>query len=93
MDNTKVVLTLHDSSFPLTQLTRLEVGGPFGGIARFSVVDACFKSKDVFHKVHDALETPLEGSRDVFMHEEPPSLGFDNIALRNPLDHSYVSPI
>jgi len=72
---------------------RLEVGRPFGGIARFSVVDACFKSEDVFDKVQDVLETLLEGSRGVFMHEEPLCLGFYNIALRSPLDHSGASPI
>ena len=34
----------------------------------------------------------MEGSRDVFMHEESPSLGFHDIALPNSLDHSHVSP-
>ena len=42
--------------------------------------------------MHDLDETPLEGSHDVFMHEKSSSLAFDNIALPNPLDHTYVSP-
>jgi len=29
----------------------------------------------------------------VFMHEESPSLGFDDSAIPNPLDHFHVSPI
>ena len=93
MDNVEVILSLRDSSFPLAQCTRLEVCGPFEGIARFSTVDACFKSEDIFGKMHDVLKTSLEGSCEVFMYEEPPSLDFDNIALRNPLDDSRVSPI
>jgi len=43
--------------------------------------------------VHDLVETPLEGSSDVRMHEESPSLSFDNNVLPNPRDHSRVSPI
>jgi len=55
--------------------------------------DACFKSKDILDEVHDLDKTPLEGSCDVFMHEESPSLGFDNIVLLNPLNHFHVSSI
>lgn len=69
------------------------MGEPFGGIARFSVVDACFESKDIFDEVYDLVENTLEGSSDVFMHENFPSLGFDDNVLHNPLNHSYVSPI
>jgi len=64
----------------------------FGVIAKSSVVDACFESEDIFDEVHDLVETPLELSHDVFMHEESPSLGCNNV-LPNPLDHSHVSPI
>ena len=70
----------------------LEVGDPFGVVARSSVADAYFDSEDTFDKVYDLVETPLEGSRDVLMHDESPSLGCNNV-LPNPLDHSYVSPI
>jgi len=59
MGNTKVVLTLHDSSFPLAKCTRLEVGEPFGIVARFSFNDACFKSGDTFDEVYDLDKTPF----------------------------------
>ena len=71
----------------------LEVGEPFGFDARFDVSDACFKSEDIFDKVHDLVETPLEESHDVFMHKESPSLSFDDNVIPNPLDHFYVSPM
>ena len=71
----------------------LEVGEPFGVVARPSVVDAYFESEDTFDKVHDLVETPLRRLRDVFIHDESPNLGFDNIVIPNPLDHSHVSPM
>jgi len=86
-------LTLPDSSFPLAQCTGLEVGEPFGFIAKFGVANVCFKSEDILDKVHDLEKTTLEGSRDVFMHEESPNLGFDDIILSNRLDHSHASPM
>ena len=39
----------------------LEVGEPFGFEVRFDVSDACFKSEDIFDKVHDLVNTPLGG--------------------------------
>ena len=60
--STNVVLALFDSSFPLTQCTRLEVSEPFGIVARSNVVDACFEVKDILDEVHDLTKTPLEGS-------------------------------
>jgi len=71
----------------------LKVDEPFGFDVTFDFFDACFKSKDILDEVHGLAETPLEVSRDVFMNEESPSLGFDNNILPNPLDHSHVSPI
>jgi len=71
----------------------LEAGELFEVVARFDVADACFKSKDILDEVHDLVKTPLKGSRDVFMFEESPNLGFDNIVLPNPLDNSHVSPM
>jgi len=41
--------------------------------ARFDVADACFKSKDISDAVHDLDKTPLEGSPDVFTHEDSQS--------------------
>jgi len=43
--------------------------------------------------VHDLVRTPLEGPRDVFMHEKFPGLGFDDSVIPNPLDHSHISPM
>jgi len=69
----------------------LEEGNSFRFDARFDFADVCFESEDIFDKVHDLVEIPLEGSRDVFMHTESPSHGFDYIVLPNPLDHSHIS--
>jgi len=85
-DNTDVVLTLPDSSFPLPQCMRLEMGEPFGVVASFSVVGACFESEDTLDKVHDLAKTPLEASCDVYVHKDFSSLCYD-IVLPNPLDH------
>ena len=43
--------------------------------------------------MRDLVETSLEGSCNVFMHEESPRLGFNNIVVSNPLGHSHVSPV
>ena len=48
MDNTDVVLTLYDSSFPLAQCMGLEVDEPFWFDAGSY---ACFKSEDIFDDV------------------------------------------
>ena len=69
------------------------MGEPFGFDDGFGVADACFKSQDTFDEVHNLDKFPLEGSHDVFMHEESPSLGFDDSVIPNPLDHSHVSPM
>ena len=68
------------------------MGQPYGFVARCSVLDACFESEDIFDKVYDLVEIPLEESRGVLVHEESLSLGFHDIVLPNPLDHSHVSP-
>jgi len=70
----------------------LEMGKPFEVVARFSVVDACLKLEDTFHKVHDLAKTPLEGSCNVSMHEESPTLGCESV-LTSLLDHSHASPL
>jgi len=69
----------------------LEVDEPFGFDAGFDVSNACFKTEDILDVVHDLDKTPLEGSRDVFMHKDLPSLGYNN-AHPNPLDYSHVCP-
>jgi len=77
-DNTDVILCLPDSSFPLALCMGLEPCDPFGFDSRIDFADTCFESEDIFDKVHDLLETPLEWSRDVIMHEESTCLGFDD---------------
>jgi len=66
------------------------VGEPFRFDAWIDVSNACFESGDAFDEVHDVAHTPLEGSCDVFMHRESPSLDYD-ICTSNPLDHSHAS--
>ena len=66
-------------------------GDPFRFDARFSIANACLESADTFDEVLDLDKAPLEGPCDVFMHEESPSLGFDDSVIPNPLDHSHVS--
>ena len=92
MDNTNVLLTLLYSFIPLAQCVGLEMGEPFGIVAGSSVIDACFGSEDTLDEMHDLVEIPLEGSRDVFMHEKSHSLGCTNVLL-NPLYHSHVLPM
>jgi len=91
-DNNDVVLTSHDSSFPLAQWMGLEVGEPFGVVAEFSVVDACFESEDTLDAVDDLVEVCLEGSCDLFQHKESHSHGCPSDLL-NPLDCSHAYPL
>jgi len=86
-------MALHDSLFPLAQCMALRWVSLLGVVAKFSVTDACFGSEDTFDEVHDQVETPLEGSHDVFMYKEFHTLGSDSIVLPNLLDHSHVSPM
>ena len=69
------------------------MGEPFGLIAKFDVDDSYYASEDTLSAVHNLVNTHLEGSHDVFMHVQPPSLGFDNNVLLNSLDHSHASPL
>jgi len=50
-------------------------------------------SEDTFDEMHDVAVTPLQGSRDAFVHKDFSGLGFAKIVLPNHLDHSYVSPV
>ena len=68
------------------------MGETFGVFARFGIFDECFELKYILNEVHDLVETHLEGSHDVFVHEDSPSLGY-TIVLPNPLDHSHASPM
>ena len=68
------------------------MGEPFGFDARFDVSDACFKFENILDEVHDLDKTLLEGSCDLFMHEEFTSLSCNN-DLPNPIDDFHVLPI
>ena len=68
----------------------LGAGGPFRFVARFDVIVACFESEDTLEGVYDLVETLFNGSCDVFVHKDFPSLGC-NMALPNTLYRSHVS--
>jgi len=50
------------------------VGEPFRLGASFGMNNALCGLEDTFNMKHNLVDTPLEGCRDVFMHEESPSL-------------------
>jgi len=79
-----------DLSLPLTQSMGLEVGEPFGFSASFGMNNALCGMEDTFDMEHNLVDTPLEGCRDVFMHEGFPSLACENV-LPCPLEHSHAS--
>ena len=81
-----------DSSLPLTQSMRLEVGEPIRLVARFGMNNACCGLEDTFDMEDNLVDTPLQGCRDVFMHEGSPSLACDYV-LPSPLEHSHVSTL
>ena len=64
-----------DSSLPLTQSMGHEVGEPFGLGASFGMGNACCRLETSFDKVHNLVDTLLEGCSDMFMHEGSPSVG------------------
>jgi len=68
----------------------LEVGEHFGLGASFGMKNALLGLEDTFDMEHNQVDTPLAGCRDGFMHEESPSLAYENV-LPSPLEHSHVS--
>ena len=60
------------------------------GFSRFDVVNICFELEYTFDKVHNLVNTPLEGCRYEFVHEESSSLYF-SYAFPNLLGVSSVS--
>ena len=52
--------------------------------------NAFYGLEDTFNVEHNLVNTPLEGYRDVFLHEGSPSLAYDNV-IPNSLEHSHVS--
>jgi len=68
---------------------RLEVGEPFGLGARFGMNNVLCELEDTFDIEHNLVDTPIEGCRDIFMHEGSPSLACENDLPRS-LEHSHV---
>jgi len=68
-----------DSSLSLTQSMRLEVGEPFALVSSFGMSNALCGLEDTFNVEHNLIDTPLDGCRDVFLHEGSPSLAYDNV--------------
>jgi len=81
-----------DSSLPLAQCTGLKVGEPFGLVAKFGMNNACCGLKTPFVELHHLVDTPLEGCRDMFVHEGSPSQVCDDVSP-NSLERSHVSPM
>ena len=69
---------------------RLEASEAFGVGASFGMNNALCELGDTFDMEHHLVDTPLEGCRDVLMHEGSPSLGSNHVSP-NPLEHSHVS--
>jgi len=66
------------------------VGEPFGLSTNFGMNNALYGLEATFDMEHNPVNIPLEGCRDVFMHEESPSLACENVLL-SLLEHSHVS--
>jgi len=69
---------------------RLEVGEPFGLVAKIGMNNALGGLETPFEEVHTLVFTPLKGCRDIFVHEGSSSLACDNV-VPNPLEHFHVS--
>ena len=93
MDNDDIILTLPNLFFPLAQCAELQVGQPFGVIARFNFSCMFLSRKGAFDMVQIRAMTTLEGLCNVFVHEEHASPGFNDSVLPNPLAHFYIFPI
>jgi len=65
-------------------------GEPFGYDARLNRNSACLELEDAFDVVYNLVDTPLEGCRDMLMHEGPLSLGCDDV-MPILLENSHVS--
>jgi len=68
----------------------LEVCEPIGLVASFGMNNVCCGLEDTFNIEHNLVDTPLQGCRDVFMHEGSPILACDNV-LPSPLEYFHVS--
>ena len=64
-----------DSFLRLAHYMGFEVGEPFGLVANFDINAAYYESKENYNVVYNLVETPLEGSCSVYVHEKSSSLG------------------
>jgi len=75
-----------DSSLLLTQCTGLEVGESFGLGVSFNMDNALCGLGDTIEEVHNLVDTPLEGYRDLFVRKGSSSLSYENV-IPNLLEH------
>ena len=68
--------THSDSSLPLTQCMRLDMGEPFGLDASFGMNNDLCGFEDTLDREHSLVDTVLKGCRDVILHERSPSLAY-----------------
>jgi len=65
-------------------------GEPFGYVTNFGMNNDLCGFEDTLNRGHNLVDPPLEGCRDLFVHEGSSSLSFENV-LPNPLEHAHVS--
>jgi len=68
-----------DSSLPLTRCTGLEVGEPIRLDASLGMNSVLCRFEYTLDREHNLVDTPLEGCREVFVHEGSSSLTCDNV--------------
>jgi len=66
------------------------VGDTFLLDASFGMNNDLCGFEDTLDREHNLVDTPLEGCREVFVHEGSPSVTYDNV-MPNPLKHSPIS--
>jgi len=69
---------------------RLGVGEPSALGASFGMNNSLCGMEDTFDMEHNLVDTPLEGCRDMLVHEGSPSLVCDDV-FPSPLENSHVS--
>ena len=61
------------------------MGETFGLGASFGMNNTLCELEDTFNMEHNLVDTPLEGCRDVFMHEGSPSLACEVVIMFSPV--------
>ena len=70
----------------------LEVGESFRLDAGFDMNNDLCGFEETLDREHNLVDTPLEGCREVFVHERSPSLAYENV-IPSSLEHSPVSTL